>query len=1074
MQVDVLGPIRLRTDAGRAVELTERQLRTVLAALVASEGRPITADTLIDRLWGDRLPAAPPKALRSKLSRLRTALDRAETDGRRRLRHTPAGYVLDLDPDAVDAGRFRRAIERARHLGPSRRQVAEVREALALWRGEPYGDLADDLWLAPVVAELSSTRADAVELLVEALTETGTPEQGIDVATSTVATHPARERLVAALMRALYQAGRQEEALGAFEALRHHLSVELGLDPGPQIRTLHQRILRHDPSLATSPAAAAPRASRSHLPAETEPLIGRREETRRIASLLATARLVTLTGIGGVGKTRLALHGARRHQAHTDGDAWFVDLTELSRSGDGEPPTGERLAMLAATVLDLSGREAGGGAIDLVVAALGARSGLLVLDNCEHVVDEAAAFAGEILARAPQVQVLTTSRRPLGLPAERRYDVATLSTEPGDGEVLSDAARFFVARARAGDPGLVVDEDAGVVITELCRRLDGLPLALELAASRIRGITVHELLERLSDRLQLLRRPGGGVPRRQQTLRGTIGWSWSLLDDAERTVLRRLAVHPGTVTLEAAESICGGAAPGTAGPAAGRSGDVAQVVDVLIGLVDSSMVRATPTPTGMRYGLLESISAFAGEKLDEAGERDGVARRHLDHYLTLACEVDRRLRGPDQQRWLALIDADRTQLRHAFDEATRRRDGASAVAIGVATFWHHWLAGRHTRLRDDLLRAVDLPGPRDDGYAAAMSYATSMQLSRHPGEEARMVAEALELFSGHGPARARAQWFAGITLLSLGLRADGERHVDEAIGVLADAGEEWDMAVAASQRDWFLVASSFDEPRGLPDGRDAGAVLRELGDGYGLSQVVALDHRAAEARGDHVRAGEAAREALRLSLDHGLWGQASEYFSATATAALRSGDVTTAHAHLARARTFAADTVYQRGSLFADGAAAMLARYEGDLPAARTALERWLSRGGVDITHAVGSHLESGFLAVQQADLARAEQDLATVRDLLPPSTDVPVVAGVLELAAAVRAESGDAAFAAELLGTAAAHRDRSGVPLSAPATRDLSRTHARLVEQIPADQVEAAAARGRTIDTGRQLTAIF
>ncbi len=1078
MRIDVLGPLQLRTDGGEPIEIAERKLRLLLASLVGADGAPVTADTLIDRLWGSHLPADPPKVLRSKLSHLRTVLNKAEADGRHRLKHTPAGYQLTLDPDTVDASRFKSSLGRARQLASPAQQATELRQTLSLWRGEPYGDLADEVWLAPVTTELKSARGDAIELLVDTLAEDGRPEQAIDAASKAVSTYPTRERLVAAFMRALYQVGRQDEALGAFEALRQHLSAELGVDPGPQIRDLHERILRQDPALsAPQPAADAVtrpgRAARSNLPAETAPLIGRRHESEQLAALLTDSRLVTLTGIGGVGKTRLALHHAHRQPADAENGAWFIDLTELSRLPQQKSATGERVASLTVGVLDLPERDTTISDIDRVAGALGTQSGLLVLDNCEHIVDEAAVFVSELLTKTPGVHILATSREPLGLVAEQRFDVSTLNTEPEAGQTVSEAAEFFAVRARASEPGFELDESTVEVVAQLCRRLDGLPLALELAAARIRGISVADLLERLSDRLNLLQRPGRGAPRRQQTLRGMIDWSWSLLDESEQIVLRRLAVQPGSFTLRAAEKICADDSPQGAPVATpGRAVKSGQLADILIRLVDRSMVQTTSTSAGMRYGLLESVATFAAEKLVDAGEGETVARRHLEHYLDLACEVDNRLRGPEQRRWLALLDAERTQLRNAFEEATRLGDGASAVRLTVATFWYHWVAGRQAHLREDLRTAINLPGPRDDSYAAAVTFEVCMSLSDQPGREAELVAGALARFSGNGVARARVQYFAGTSLLALGVRAAGERHIDEAIDVLAEAGEDWDVAVAVSQRDWFLVGTWLDSPRGMPDGRDPETVLRDLGDGYGLAQWLSVEHRTAEVLGDYHRAADAADRALRISLDFGLWGEASDFLGATALAALRTGNVPVALDRLAQARALAWDVAYEYGSLTADFVAAMISRYQGDLQGAHVALERWITSGGLDATRRASTHIERGFLAVQQADPARAQEALDTARDLMPAAPDALVRASVLELAAAVRALDGDIT-AAELLGAAAAHRERAGVTPSAPARQDIDWVRTRLAEHLPEDQVTAAVERARGVETDLQLQAI-
>ncbi|PWV78759.1 Predicted ATPase [Prauserella marina] len=1037
MRIEVLGPVRLSTGEGVPVEVAERQLRLLLASLVVAGGEPVSADALIDRLWEGRLPANPAKVLRAKLSRLRSVLDKARPGARELLTHTPAGYRLALSPDTVDAVRFRDAVERSRGAGTPAQRVEVLRDALESWRGEPYGDAVDEIWLAPSVSELRELRAGARESLSEALLDNGEPEQALGVANGVGESHPARERSAAAVMLALYQLGRQREALETFEKLRHHLADELGVDPSPQVRELHGRILRQDPSLVSKPAAepVPARKARTNIPAETTPLIGRRSESRQIAELLAEARLVTLTGIGGVGKTKLALHVAREQAPRFERGGWFIDLTELAATPEG-PRSGERVAASVIAALDLPepGSPTGNG--ERVREAIGARPVLLVLDNCEHVIAEVAAFVGELLREAPAARVLATSREPMGLPEEQRFNVATLSTEPGEDGEAGEAVEFFAARAKAGDPDFAIDAETAEAITELCRRLDGLPLALELAASRIRGLSVPDLLERLSERLSILRRPGHAVPRRQQTLRGMIDWSWSLLDEKEQAVLRRLAVHPGSVGLAAAEAICADD-PGT-----GALVDQSEVVDVLIGLVDRSMVTTVTSPAGVRYGLLESIATYAEEKLDAAGERTRVVRRHAEYYLRFAWQADAGLRGVEHRRWLTRFEAERTQLRNAFDEAVRRGEGDNAVALAVATFWHQWMTGRHGHLLGDLVSAMDLPGSRGDEYAAAATYAVCLSLDTEPGREVHRVDEALALFSGERGVRARVQWFAGSSLLSTGIREDGERHVDEAIGELEAAGLHWDAAVAASQRDWFVVSNWGEPPRGLSGGRDPEAVWRELGGGYGLAQVLAVEYQKSEVDGDHVGAAGVVERALEVCLDLELWAEASWWYVAAAITALRSGDLAHATTCLGNARGLAADVAYEYGLDFAAFAESMIARYHGDFPRARSLLDHWILRGATAVQEPI-MLFEDGFLAVWESRIEHAEKVLLSLRSLYsaPRRASSPLVeARLLELAAAVSALRADREAAVELLGTAEAVRERAGVPASAPDIRDADR----------------------------------
>ncbi|MEU6698685.1 BTAD domain-containing putative transcriptional regulator [Pseudonocardia sp. NPDC046786] len=1067
MLVEVLGPVRLSTDEGVPVEVAERKLRLLLVSLVVSSGEPVSADVLIDRLWGERLPADPKKVLRAKLSHLRTALERAQPGGRDLLVHTPVGYRLAAETGVVDAERFKDAVEHARHMSAPQEKTTSLRAALNMWRGEPYGDAVDEVWLAPMVAELRDARGDALELLAEALVEQGAPERAIEQVGGVVKDHPTRERLIAALMQALYQVGRQHDALEMFESLRHRLAEGLGVDPSPAVRELHGRILRQDPALSAAgpsvgPARVAP--ARTNVAAETSPLIGREREASQINAIVAESRLVTLTGIGGVGKTRLALHVAREQEPRFDRGAWFIDLTELTRTPEECLGSAGRIAALVVAALGLP-EQSTGSELDRVCEALASRAALFVVDNCEHVVVEAAVFAAELLRRAPGVRLLATSREPLGLPDEHRYDVGTLSTKPADDGGASEAALFFAARARAADPAFCLDEDTTRVVTELCRRLDGLPLALELAAGRIRGISARDLLERLSDRLNILRRPGHGVRRRQQTLRGMIDWSWSLLDDAERAVLRRLAVHPGTLTLDAAEVTCADDPDAGTAVVVGRS----QVVDVLIGLVERSLVTTTSTPNGVRYGLLESIAAFAGEKLHEQDERDAVARRHLTYYLDLAVCADARLRGTAQRRWLARLDAERTQLSNAFGEAARARDGGSAAGLAVTTFWYHWMAGNESRLHQDLSTAISLPGPRDDTYAAALTLAASMRIDTSSGGPAR-VDDAVAQFSD-AVARARWQWVAGTELIAAGYRTEGEQHVDQALVVLQGAGDDWTVSVATCRRDWLLVTIWGEQPRGPVDGRDPERVLRELGDRYALTYALAVKHRAAEVAGDRPTASAAAGRALTLCRELGLWSAASLWTTAQAINAVRDGDVAGAAALLEESRALASDTASPNALSYVDFAEAMIARQQGDTRRAAGLLRRWKSAGdaaGIDLQ----TRIEEAFLTVQEGRTGQAEDSLVTLHRQLQCGARTPTTARLLELAAAVRALRSEPGAAAALLGTAEALRARTGPVPSWLECQDVRRIREQMAQQLSEPVLSDAIVRGRSADPGQQLEA--
>lgn len=1057
MRIKLLGPIHLTDDQGDRVEVAERHLRVLLVSLATAEGHPVSADTLTDRLWGSdahaaELPEHPGKVLRTKLSRLRSVLEHTSPGSRSRLQHTPAGYVLQGGAQITDLGQFRTAVEEQKSLPTSSHKADSLESALSMLHGEPFGELNDQPWLAASVAELNRLRSDALQALAETHLELGHPELALSIAQQSSAEQSVQERLVAVEMTALYQLGRQADALQTFEAVRGQLADDLGVDPSPPLRELHGKILRQEPQLLPEDKpvdARRPSANRTTLPAEASPLIGRQTERQQITRLLGHSRLVTLTGIGGVGKTRLATRIAHDVEAEFAHGVWFVDLTDLTQHTAAEPqnPSAERVAALVGAVLKLPKRDVNTADADQLAEVLRDQSMLLVLDNAEHVIGEAGAFVAALLPRVPGLQILITSREPLGLAEEHRFDLSALNTEPLQDQNVSDAADFFRRRAQATDSSFQLNEQTLPAVAELTHRLDGLPLALELAAAQVKGISVHSLLERLCHRLDLLSRSGPSVPHRQQTLRGLIDWSWSLLSAAERTVLRRMAVHPGSNNLETLEAIT---SDGPAEDASQRDQHERiehwKVAEILIRLVDRSMVTVTKTACGLRYGLLESIAVFAGEKLDDAGEREGIAGRHAQYYLDIALDADRGLRGPQQRKWLRVLDAERAQLRHAFDHALTVDDGHTAVRLTVANFWHQWIFGCYSSLSEELDAAVQLPGPKDEDYAAAVTLAACLHLCAQDRSSVHQVEHALALFPASGTARARVQWFAGTSLLAVGEQLAGEKHLDEAISTLEASGEDWDLAVAIAQRSWFQARPGGTPPR-LPDGRDPEQVLRRLGDGWGLIQVHTAQQRLAELNGQHHSAAAAAEQALQVAESFCLRAEASYLHSLAAVTALRDADVPLATDQVARARALAADTSYRYGQLAADAAAAMIARYCGDFAQAHRLIQQWVANGGREVMLNPTTHLELGFLAVERADLTAAEEALHSLWSLVGDHEDLPVAASIMELTAAIHTLGDDPERAAAQLQAAARLRNRLDAAPDAVAQRDITRVQARLAQ---------------------------
>lgn len=629
------GPIDIRllggvaaTVAGDTVELGPPKSRIVLAALALVCGETVPVARLVDLVWGENPPRTAEKTLQTYVMQLRTAL------GTTAVERAGAGYRLAVGADCVDAVRFEQRLA-----------TGDVDAALVEWTGPPLAGL-DAPGLAPQVARLTERWVEATEARMATLVENA-PRDATAVLSGLTAEYPFREELWALLMTALYRAGRQAEALAAFRTARERLVEELGVEPGPRLRGVETMILAHDEGLRPVPAdpaaTAAPAAKpSSSLPARAAPLLGRRRELAEVERSLQASRMVTVTGPGGIGKTHLALTVATRAQTSYRDGVHVVDLSERAAHDD-----------VARAVLDaLAAPEAPGQRpVDTVVGALRRRRTLLVFDNCEHVVDSAAATCQALLDQCPDVQVLATSREPLAIGAEQLVPLPPLDTA-GAGTEL------FAQRALSIDP----DFDLATwraEVTEICRRLDGVPLAIELAAARSRTLSPPQLLDRLQDRLRLL--VGGRRDRveRHRTLRATLDWSYDLLEPAEQAVFSRLSTFSGPFDLDAAERV-----------AAGGDLDAADVDDLVGCLVDRSLLTVEPGRLAeRRYRMLDTIRQYAAEALARSGEAEKAQRRHANWCMREVRHVHQLLTGPREVAGVDRLESLWPELRTAVERA---------------------------------------------------------------------------------------------------------------------------------------------------------------------------------------------------------------------------------------------------------------------------------------------------------------------------------------------------------------------------------------------------------------------
>ncbi|RVX38007.1 putative ATPase [Nonomuraea polychroma] len=985
MRFGVLGPLTVWTEDGEPVRIPETKVRALLADLLVREGGPVSADRLVDDLWGDDLPRHPANALQQKVSQLRRVLNEAEPGTRDLVGHGPAGYRLTIEADAVDAGQFAVLVSRAGRTRDPRTRSALLADALALWRGPALADFADAPFAGPAITRLEEARLAALEDRAEARLDLGEHHTVAGELGDLAARHPLRERVQAAYLRALYGAGRQAEALEAYEEVRRRLADELGADPGPQLAALHAAMLRQDPALMPRTEQPARRA----VPAPVTEIIGREEETRRIRESLERSRLVTLTGPGGVGKTRLALEVAATW-AEEDG-VHLVELAELRRFDE------ETVRTALGVRDDGSSRPLG--------EVLYGRRLLLVLDNCEHVVEQAAAVVGPLLRQVPGLRVLATSREPLRVSGEAVVVVPPL--------LPADAARLFTERAAAA--GQAAD-DADAVAT-ICRRLDGIPLALELAASRVPGLGVRELAERLH--LRLLGDGPRDAPARQRTLASVIEWSWDLLSGPERTVLARLAVHVGGCTLDAAERTCAGGGVG-----------VSEVMDVLARLVSRSMV----VQGDGRYRLLEPIAEYCRERLRDAGELEAARRRHRDYHAALAVRAETHLRGPGQQAWMARLEAEQANLRAALDEAIEHGAAECALTLVNAQAWYWFVTGRLGEARRSIARALAVEPPDAAGAARAEALAWQAGIGLRTGE-AGNADRALEDLDDPAT-RARMRWFLGFARIGVGEQAVGIRHLAEARREFDAVGDRWGMAAALAGLARYAAIGG-DLATAGRDGERAAALFAEVGDQWGVLQATEPLGVLAEATGEYPAATRHFTTGLRIAERLGLWSEVSLMSSRLGRIALLTGDHERADELHERARRRAVEQSDKSMEEFARIGLGLSARRRGSLDEAedyfRTGLE-WMRRIGGGGPEAL-LLAELGFLAEQRGD-ARAASDLhSRSLDVARAEDDARGEAHALEGLAGARVLAGDPVGAARLLEAARELRERAGVPLP-PAER--------------------------------------
>ena len=999
MWFGVLGPVVVRHADGTEIAVGGPRPRALLASLLLDAGRVVGTGRLIDELYGEEPPGGAANALQAQVSRLRRKLGVP-------IELSAAGYRLAVDPGDVDVHRFAHLAReggQALRAGMHAEAARLLGDALALWRGRALADV-EAPFAEPEAARLEDARLAAVEDHAEARLAIGDGEPSLAELRELTRVHPLRERPWSLLVRALTAAGRQAEALTAFEDARRVLADELGADPSPELADAHLAALRAEPLRTTA------------VPAQLTTFVGREDELKRVGEALETTRLVTLTGPGGAGKTRVAIEAAGP-------DACFVDLAPL-RAGSEVPQ-----AVLDALGLREQGLFGGPGQADPVrriMSALVDRQLLLVFDNCEHVIDDAAGLAHRLLAGCPGLRVLATSREPLGVSGET---LCPLQPLPEAG-----AIRLFADRAVAGAPGADLDTD---VVRRICAALDGLPLAIELAAARLRTIPLAQLETRLSDRFRLLSRGSRTAAPRHQTLRAVVAWSWELLGPAEQRLLRRLAVFAGGATVDSAARVC----------------DMSEVdtEEILIGLVDKSLIEVHDG----RFVMLETIRAYAGDQLAESGERDAVSRGHADFFLEFAQTADPHLRRAEQLTWLARLTAEHANLRAALRWAVAADTHLALRLVGALTsYWRlRGVLSEVVPLAAELLERLgpETPPGLEEEYVLTVLSAGPSEVEGH-----RRRAGAI-MRTLNWPLRQPH------LLIAWALYA-GPPDPDEPPTPMqvqfASVDDPWFQALAHFSASYLRLFNGQVEAA-EPDFLASLAGFREVGDRWGMAQVLDGLATVADLTGRGVRAVALTDEAIDLLGQLGAVEELAELWVGRGDRLRHAGDVDGARAGYDRAIALARGAGVPSVQAAAYLGLGLLARLRDDLAEARRWCERAVDRCGDDwLGTAARSRALTALGWVAQSEGAVPEA-VALHREALALTLGGQFGIEVAEAAEGLAGATllgGDRPKAAYLLGLAECLRGRA--PVGAPDAARLRRELAGEPEYSRGRETPAAQAR--------------
>ncbi|MFD2415062.1 AfsR/SARP family transcriptional regulator [Amycolatopsis pigmentata] len=1052
LTVTLLGALRVsRGDA--TLPVPGARLQALVVRLALAGGRAVDRGVLIDAIWAEDPPADPAHALQALVSRLRRTFGSAGD-----ITQLSGGYRLNVKAADVDALRFEQLAATGRdHLrsGEFHASATVLTEAVALCGEGPGAEPAVVAAVAPATAtRLSHVSIEALADLAEAELSLGRADVAATRLAALLAEHPVHERAAALLMDALADQGRQAEAVVLYERVREALADLLGTDPGSALRERHLRLLRAERTVRVpDPAQVRP----GNLPAPLTSFIGRDDDLARITTLLGAGRLVTVLGPGGAGKTRLAVEAARRHLPGYRDGAWMIDLASVTEPAKVGAALLAAIGLRGSALFEAPAKPRGDPADELSVLAdqLSGRETLLVVDNCEHLIDAVAQLISALLARCGELRVLATSREPLAIDGEALVPLGPLGLPEPDADAEQarrvPSVRLFAERAAAVRPGFDIDMRTLSEVIRIVRGLDGMPLALELAAVRLRTLSLAELAAGLSDRFRLLTSGSRTAFPRHRTLRAVIAWSWDLLSEDERTVAERIAALPGGITPASATAVCAG----TAVPSGG-------IRELLADLVDRSLLQLSPD-TG-RYRMLETIREYGLERLAERGALTGVRDLAARYFAELVARHDPLLRGPEQLEALHVLrgeyDNVLAALRHLCD--TGDADAAIGPALNLAWYWQ--MLGRHSDAVYWLGEVVALPAERP---SVARDIAEAMLLLNTVAPQSALMNDStkegrgeLRALTGRLASRSDLPGFSGaLTMVRLAALEPAEAS-SATIQRLADGPDAWLAGLAR------LCRAQAAEAQGRldPVRADVTAALdcfARAGDRWG--QATALPLRALLRQYDGDLAGALAdlTEAKRLAREFGSLSLSDEIFIDLRwiDLHLRLGETTRAAEMIATTRERVSRSSSPDMTILLDARESGLWARTGNLgraqelvESAETGLSQQVRFSGDHGQALVGA--ARGALCLELGDGPGAEEALSRAYAAAAESEDMPVVATVAVTVAGLAALYERDREVALLLGAAA--RLRGAHDPTDPQIRTLSsRGRAALGDQCFAEEYE-------------------